>query len=420
MLSFKAGNSDNKSDSLEDSKLLSNVIAVISHRVPYPPNKGEKIRTYYQIEHLVRAGFDVTVFCPLETEVDLQYSKELENVLGVKVVGEKLPSKPYRLIKGILSNQALSVANFYSPPLHKKVTSFVNSVKPRVILLTASSLLPYSDELSHQGMLKLMDFMDVDSDKWLQYAQKSVFPMSLLYRREHHKIKELEQSAAAYFDECYLIAQSEVNLFKKTISDTEKVKVLGNGLDTTTFYPATEHQDESPPVLLFTGVMDYKPNVDAVVWFVDNCWPAIRSTYPKSRFIIAGMNPDESVQKLANREGVEVTGFVEDILGYFHQSNVFVAPFRLARGVQNKVLQAFACALPVVSTSMGAEGIDCKDETHLLIADSPEDFIQLLIRLIENRPLAEQLGDNALSLIREKYSWEGQLAPLTALLHKSD
>jgi glycosyltransferase involved in cell wall biosynthesis len=195
---------------------------------------------------------------------------------------------------------------------------------------------------------------------------------------------------------------------------------MGNGLDTSTFYPPKVKQPNSGPVFLFTGVMDYKPNEDAVIWFVNKCWPSIVAEHPNAKFIIAGMNPSTDISKLANDKSIEVTGFVDDILPYYHQADIFVAPFRLARGVQNKVLQAFACELPVISTPMGAEGILCQAGQDVLIASTPDEFIAQANQLIARPEFAKSIGQSALQIIQNHYSWKSQLQPLINLLGSKD
>jgi len=163
-------------------------------------------------------------------------------------------------------------------------------------------------------------------------------------------------------------------------------------------------------------VMDYKPNIDAVLWFVNECWPTVRSKYSTAVFTIAGMNPVEEIKAFNGKEGIEVTGFVDDILPYFHRANVFVAPFRLARGVQNKVLQAAACALPIVTTSMGAEGISFASNDNMWIEDNAEAFANACISIMENDDASKEKALRAFDAIREQYSWKQQLAPLDKVL----
>ncbi|WP_339899596.1 TIGR03087 family PEP-CTERM/XrtA system glycosyltransferase [Paraglaciecola polaris] len=401
-------------------------IVVLSHRVPYPPNKGEKIRTYNQVKFLESQGNEIHLFSPYDSDEELSYFEALELGVCKSVAAFRLPFKLARLLTGYVTGKSLSVANFYVKSLQDEFDRFVAENKVDAILCTASSMAEYVfksntlKELETRPRL-IMDFMDVDSDKWAQYQRSTKMPMSWVYKREHKLVSQFEREITDYFDVCYLIAQAEVTLFKDKVVNNENVCVLGNGLDMSSFYPSQTKAHNTEPVLLFTGVMDYKPNVDAVLWFVENCWQNILSVYPNARFIIAGMNPTREVTALAHRQGVEVTGFVDEILPYYQTADIFVAPFRLARGVQNKVLQAFSCALPVVSTPMGAEGINCVADDSILIASTPSEFIAQVTRLATEPELSERIGAKALQLIKQEYSWEGQLSPILDFLlaHKN-
>ncbi|WP_158769082.1 TIGR03087 family PEP-CTERM/XrtA system glycosyltransferase [Paraglaciecola sp. L1A13] len=400
-------------------------IVVLSHRVPYPPNKGEKIRTFNQVKFLASLGHDIHLLSPCENDEELRHFASLKKLSICRSVSAfPLSAKPLRLLTGLITGQSLSVANFHTKQLQTALDSFISSHEVDAIICSASSMAEYifqSDILKSEVKkpLLIMDFMDVDSDKWAQYKRSSHFPMSWIYNREHELVSQFERSVATRFDICYLIAQAEVDLFKENVIDTNNIHVLGNGLDTKVFFPPKVKKINHAPILLFTGVMDYKPNVDAVVWFVDKCWQSFTAKYPEARFIIAGMNPCNDVLALKMMQGIEVTGFVDDILPYYHSADIFIAPFRLARGVQNKVLQAFSCALPVVSTPMGAEGINCTPGKDVLIASDASDFVEKITFLSENKNLAADIGKRALCLIEEQYSWEGQLSPIVDLLTSS-
>ena len=396
-------------------------ILLLSHRVPFPPNKGEKIRTFHQLKFLCELGHQIHLFSPYEDKAELAHFNTLGESLCKTVEAAPLKNKVMRLLKGMAKNQPLSIANFYDKNLQQHVDLFLSDNTVDAILCTASSMAEYIFESSvlktaDRKPLLIMDFMDVDSDKWGQYQQSSTFPMSWVYAREQKLLANYERQIVKQFDASYLIAQAEVTLFNQKVIKSDKVYVMGNGLDTLTFYPPKIKQPNPAPVFLFTGVMDYKPNEDAVIWFVNTCWPSIITQHPKAKFIIAGMNPSADISQLANDKSIEVTGFVEDILPYYHQADIFVAPFRLARGVQNKVLQAFACALPVISTPMGAEGILCQADQDILIAETPEEFIAQANQLISQPEIADTIGQSALQLIKNHYSWQSQLQPLVKLL----
>jgi sugar transferase (PEP-CTERM/EpsH1 system associated) len=396
-------------------------ILFLAHRVPFPPNKGEKIRTFNQLKYL-HDKHQVSICAPLEKDEDLSFFKTLSDEYCHNVSYSSLPNKPVRLIKGLMTGKALSVANFYSNDLQIKLDHLLLKLEFDAVICTSSAMAEYiykskSLQVLTKKPLLLMDFMDLDSDKWRQYAEASRWPMKWIYQREAKVLADYEKKVTHDFDSSFFIADAEVELFQSRVNSSGKVLTMGNGMDTDSFVPAVSPPTNEAPVLLFTGVMDYKPNIDSVVWFVENIWQKILKEYPKARFIIAGMNPTSHVKNLQKISGIEVTGFVDDILPYYHQSDYFVAPFRIARGVQNKVLQGFACGLPVISTPMGAEGIDCTKDIDILIASTADEFLSCIKHLDCDADFREMIKANALKLIHERYSWEGKLQVLDDVLN---
>jgi sugar transferase (PEP-CTERM/EpsH1 system associated) len=404
-------------------------LLVLAHRVPFPPNKGEKLRTFHQIEELVRKGHELSVLAPYESDSELADAAALAAKFNIEVICEKLPNRLYRFALAVVKNLSFSEANFYSRSLAKAFNE--RAKKSDTVLLTASSLAPYvirlKAELTQEAksiakkafnpIQLLMDFMDVDSDKWRQYAQQSGLLKRLLYSREAAKIELLEKATSEIFDIAFVIAQTERQLFESTVINKGNLQVLGNGIDQSLFNPSSV-KPNNVTNYLFSGVMDYKPNIDAMLWFVENCWPSIVQSIPNAHLIIAGMNPSAEITKLAVSPNIEVTGFVDDIKPFFDKAHIFVAPFQIARGVQNKVLQAMACALPVVSTPLGAEGIMCEDKLDILLADTSYDFTQQAIALAKNHELQVQVGQRALASINAHYAWESVLQPLTKAIAK--
>ena len=398
-------------------------IVFLSQRIPYPPNKGEKLRTYHQIEHLHSLGHRITVLAPCASVEEQNNANALSQHLNIEVHTANLPNKLSRLAKALLTGSSFSEANFYSSKLVKLLQQHINDCD--ALIVTASSLAPYVTRVSNtNNALVLMDFMDVDSDKWQQYALASSWPKKWVYSRESAKIKQLEQHTVKHFEHSFLIAQAEVDLFTKHVCASNKLSVLGNGIDHRVFAPgADKSHNANEPVFFFAGVMDYKPNIDAVHWFVEHCWPNIIAVHPKASFVIGGMNPVKSISALAQQPNITVTGFVDNIIPYFQQATVFIAPFQIARGVQNKVLQAMSCALAVVTTPMGAEGILHTHGENMMVATDASSFSQHCIALASNATQCQQLGDAAREVILNNYAWPSVLAPLVKVLqanHKGE
>lgn len=378
------------------------------------------------MQHLLTKGHKVSVCTPAHGHEDIQFIDSLNTTMKVPVIFEKIGHSFPRLLMGLMSFKALSVSNFYSNHLQRKLDQLIQQNDFDVILCTSSSMAEYvfkSDEIqsrvtSNRPIILLMDFMDLDSDKWKQYSISSSWPMNWVYTREARLLARFESKIQQSFDHCFFISNNEVELFQNQIGLTQSVHVLGNGIDTDSFYPAEKRPENSDPVFIFTGVMDYKPNVDAVLWFMEHVWDLIREKYPHARYIIAGMNPSPVIQNLSSIPGIEVTGFVDDILPFYHQADYFVAPFTIARGVQNKILQAFACSLPVIASSLGAEGIECKDGEHILIAETGDEYLLAISKLESDPLLRTNLISAALKLIRDEYSWDGRLKALDSILER--
>ena len=414
--------------------MINQKVLVVCQRPPYPPNKGEKLRTYYQIKFLVDAGYQVYVACPTETDEAMAELAQLEQLMLSGSVSSPIGNGAIKKASAFLTGKSISESYFYSRELQTKIDALVTEKSIGSVLVTASSLVNYVTRLP---VKKFVDFMDLDSDKWNQYASTANPVMKYVYQRESHLIEMLEKQAVSVFEECYLISNNEIELLTTLLGRTPaNVKKVANGISADEFHPpavARREEINGDAKLLFVGVMDYKPNEDAVIWFCENVWPTLRQTMPSAQFSIVGMSPSNDVKALAKLPGVVVTGKVPSVLPYFHDADVFVAPFRLARGVQNKILQAFACGLPVVTSPMGLEGIEGIESTECVAAieerkgvtevsklsdqpkcpavtpKTPQGYITNILAICKNNPQREAMSQAGIQLINKNYAWESVL-----------
>jgi sugar transferase (PEP-CTERM/EpsH1 system associated) len=390
----------------------------LSHRIPYPPNKGDKIRSFHQVRHLSR---DNKVFLgTLADDKDMRYVNELQTMCsGAKVVPTR--SRWGALTTGLAKNNSFSVCHFYHPELQAFVDNVLQNERIDAIICYCS---PMAEYIYKSAVLKnmprrprlLMDFVDLDSAKWRQYAKIAGFPLNFVYKAEHNRLSRYELQILQTFDKCFFSSSREVELLAQTGVDASATQVVENGIDTAFYTTNNNHNGKPGTELLFTGVMDYQANVDAVLWFCHKILPQIRHLYSDVKFKITGMNPVMAVRKLHDSEDITVTGYVDDIRSYYHQADVYVAPLRVARGVQNKILEAMASGVPVVATSQACGGIRCRDGVDILIADSEAAFAQQVIRLLTDSNLRQEISRNALANIRKHYDWETNLRALDRFL----
>jgi sugar transferase (PEP-CTERM/EpsH1 system associated) len=259
---------------------------------------------------------------------------------------------------------------------------------------------------------RVVDFCDVDSDKWRQYAEKKAWPMSWLYRHEARQLLSYERRVAREYDASLFVSAPEADLFRQLAPECDgKIGFFNNGVDTDYFSPDLGHQSpyaQGERAVVFTGAMDYWPNVDAVQWFASAIFPQLRSRFANLRFYIVGARPTPAVQALAQQDGVVVTGTVPDVRPYIAHAQVAVAPLRIARGIQNKVLEAMAMATPVVVTPQALEGIDAEPGTELVLAEDENDFVEAVSALLYVPE--HSIGKAARAKVERNYSWPSNIA----------
>ena len=396
-------------------------ILFLTHRVPWPPNRGDKIRSHHFLQELMDcAPVHVACFADDEAEQQIAWARKVE-LQSCEIV---IRTKPKWLggIEAIVAGKPVSVACFDSPEIHAYVANVI-ATRPIDCIFVFSGQMAQFIPADFGGRV-VMDFGDVDSAKFESYAGDGSGPMAWINRREGRLLRAYEKDVAGLADYSLFVSEAEAGLFRKRsgLSDA-RVKAIGNGIDLE-FYGAPDVQPEgleqSGPMILFTGQMDYQPNVQAVQSFSNEVMPDILARFPEARFAIVGRAPAARVKQLDGRNGTIVVGSVDDIRRWIMAADVVVAPLRIARGIQNKVLEAMAMAKPVVASACAAEGIDAISGEHFLIAESVGDEARLVCELLDNPQQARRLGEQAKRLIDTQYSWQTQLQDLPALCGLSE
>ena len=387
--------------------------------MPYPPNKGDKIRSFHLLKHLAKR-YHVHLGTFIDDPADWQYVETVKKFCHASNFA-KLDGRTARVrsLGALASNRALSLDYYQNRGLHQWVKEQLASAPITRVLVFSSVMAQYAE--SSQLKRRIVDFVDVDSDKWMQYSAKKTWPLSWLYRREGRQLLRYEQQVANSADVSLFVSQAEASLFRKLApAAARKTSFLNNGVDIDYFSPV--HQFENPypagsEVMVFTGAMDYWPNIDAVQWMAKEILPLIRASHPQAQFYIVGSRPSAQVQALAKLPGVTVTGTVPDVRPYLAHARCAVAPLRIARGIQNKVLEAMAMRMAVLVSPQALEGIDAIAGEELELAEDAEAFSQAALKLFRNEnDHAKQLALRARQKIESTYGWDQQLAVLDTLL----
>ena len=385
-------------------------ILYIAHRIPYPPNKGDKLRSFNQIKALSERH-DIWCAAFADDPGDRVYAALLHQWCRDVCV---LPlNRTWATLRGLLNmlcGGTVTEAFYRDGRMTRRLARWAETVRFDVVLIFSSGVADYAAPLP--ARVKILDFCDLDSQKWLSYAKRKRFPLSWLYRIEGRRLGRREGDWLRVFDHTCLISATEKADLVRNTDEAVHVTVVGNGV----LLPS-EHDLPVPDskIVGFVGAMDYPPNVDAVTWFADRIWPAVLAEHPDARFQIVGRHPTAAVRRLARRAGVEVVGEVTHVIDALRTWQVSVAPMRMGRGVQNKVLEAMAAGRPVVLTSPAAAGLSDRDTKHLTIADTRADIACAVNRLLGDVELCRRLGKASRRVVAHEHSWAREVAKLEAL-----
>ena len=345
-------------------------------------------------------------------EKDFEAAQAL-NGMGIETtpIGHEERRKKIASLPLFLTKKPLTLGVYGSKELQAKVDELAG---------WADMAYAYSSSMGaflepHAHLPRVMHLGELDSDKWRQYAATTRFPMSWVYAREHRTLLEFERRIGLAFTENVLCTPLEQRIFQEQIPGASST-VLRNGVDLEAFEPAPEKAETGH--LVFTGVMNYFPNVDGCVWFVKEILPRIRERHPEAHFTIVGSHPTEEVRALESHEGVRVTGFVDSVTDWCQRAAVAVAPLRIARGIQNKVLEAMACGLPVVGTTSATQGVEGEHGRDYLVADDATAFVDRVCCLLANQERARELGAAARRFVEENYDWERVFTHLDEIVAK--
>lgn len=394
----------------------------LAHRIPFPPNRGDKMRSWHLLKHLGRyARVHLGAFA--DDARDAAHLEALREAMGGSL-GEAYIEPRHRKrtwpVRALIRNEPAAVAAFHGAGMDAFARRIL--ARPQVGAVFAFSIQMAQFVPADPGLRFVMDFVDFDSAKYADYAAASRSPYKLVLLREARRLRAYERAVAARADIGLFVSEAEAAMFREQAGPRgADIRALPNGIDLDYYDPTAGFAPLDPrplagPLIVFTGQMDYLPNVEAVRAFAQGVMPAVRQACPQAHFAVVGRNPVAAVQALHGQNGVVVTGEVADVRPWLAAAALVVAPLKIARGVQNKVLEAMAMGRPVIASTGAFLGIDAEPGRDLLVADGAAAQAEAVLALLGDEARAGALGRAARRRMVEGYSWDAQLAPLAAML----
>ncbi|MDX2367672.1 MAG: TIGR03087 family PEP-CTERM/XrtA system glycosyltransferase [Colwellia sp.] len=386
----------------------------LCHRIPFPPNKGDKIRSFNILKKLAEQ-YDIHLGCFIDDPFDKQYVDGLSKYcVSVFHLDQNKTIAKIKGLKSFLTNQPITLPYYFDKRMQQWANRTLLQENINKIFIYSSSMAQYCEGSQYASLKRVIDFVDVDSDKWRQYSERKTGLSKWVFQREFNLLARYEDKICAEFDHSLFVSPDEAHLFRERQPSKEQVKVHGllNGVDVDFFDPRTDFSDEplvpEKPFISFTGAMDYWANIDAVLWFARQVWPLILQQQPEAIFCIVGGNPSNEVKALADLQGIEVTGRVHDVRPFIANAQCVVAPMQIARGIQNKVLEAMSLNKAIVLTSMAMEGINAESNDDIAIVDDVQTYAQQCLEFFaqKNTNIANR------QWVLAHFTWQQTLEPL--------
>ncbi|MGB7374488.1 TIGR03087 family PEP-CTERM/XrtA system glycosyltransferase [Pontixanthobacter sp.] len=394
-------------------------ILFLAHRMPFPPDRGDKIRSHHLLRALMRLA-PVHAACFGDTDADFTHEDELASVTASHCLVRRSKSMVRAGMEALASGKPVSLTAFAHDAIHDWVERTLRAHSIQTIVVFSGQMGQYVPA-SFEGRV-VIDLCDVDSAKFEAYAIDGSGPRSWIDAREGRLLAKVEQSLSERADATVLISEAEAALFRSRLDDAQRhhITAVRNGIDSGYFNPASvKPQPElaaSPgPNIVFTGQMDYPPNVAAAMRAIDRIVPAIRASHPNATIHLVGRAPIAKLTLRDGQPGIRVWGEVPDMRPFLAAADIVLAPLEIARGIQNKVLEAMAMARPVVLSAEAATGIDAVDGEHFAVGSDDRALIRKTLALLDDGPAALQMAAAARRYVTAQQGWDAMLAPLAGL-----
>ncbi|MHB9081291.1 MAG: TIGR03087 family PEP-CTERM/XrtA system glycosyltransferase [Pirellulaceae bacterium] len=392
-------------------------ILFLAHRVPYPPNRGDRIRSFHLLKFLAERA-EVSLAYLTDEPPPRETTDILESLCHRVAFDQLGRSRWLRAAASLATGRTATEGLFESPALRRQITAWSTETHFDAVFVYCSSMARYLDVPGLAGVPSVVDLVDVDSQKWFDYAAHTWGPKRYLLRLEANRLRRLEASLPNRVDAVTVVADREADVFNSF--SPYRPHVIRNGVDLDYFQPLLPYNSSLsivhyPLSIIFTGALDYDANVDGATWFCREVWPRVLERFPHAVFQLVGSRPNAQAQRLGKLPGVKLIGEVPDVRPYLHNATVVAVPLRVARGIQNKVLEALAAGKPVVGSPQALDGINATPDVDLLRAATPEQWVQSISELFSEPDRRDHLSRSGRAFVERDYHWSAQLAQLVQL-----
>jgi len=382
-------------------------IFVLLPRVPYPIEKGDKLRAFHQLRYLSE-DHEVIVCALNENEVHPDaYPELIKYVDNIHFVPVSKSASAMNIVKAFFAGKPLQVGYYYSKKAQQRIDELIDFYQPDHIY---AQLIRVAEYVKNCDIPKTLDYQDAFSGNIARRASREFFLFKPLFYFEAYRLKRYERIIFDAFDHKTIISEPDRALINHP--DKEKIQIIPNGVDTGFFYP---QEKEKKYDLVFVGNMNYRPNIVGAEYLVRKILPAVRKQYGDVKLLLSGANPHSRVKKLAGN-GVEVSGWVDDIRDSYLQSKVFIAPMQIGTGLQNKLLEAMAMRIPCITSLLANEALGATDGEEILVAESPENYAAHISELLNNEETYETVAESGYRFVAENFNWYKNTKKLAALM----
>jgi sugar transferase (PEP-CTERM/EpsH1 system associated) len=384
-------------------------ILLLAHRVPFPPDRGDKIRSHRWLTALARRH-EVHLGCFIDDQEDRRHLGQLRE-LCASMHAVPLPrwKKSLRALKGLSEGRSVTETAYRDRDLARWAAQRLATRRIGCVLAFSSAMAGFAGPPG-ATQRRIIDFVDVDSEKWRLASLSAARPKAWIWRREAQRLLEHDRLALKTFDLGVFISAAEAERFRSLAPEAAgRLAVLRNGVDTDFFDPDRRYPKpygESGPVVALTGVMDYWPNEEAAIWFAREVLPWLRVHDPAIRFAVIGRRPSRRVRRLARIPGVRVIGGVEDIRPYLAHATAVVAPMRASIGVPNKILEAMAMARPVIASPQAVRGLDLDADQDLMVESDAGGFAAAVREAIAGGEAIEAIARQGRKRVMAHHDWD--------------